>query len=205
MRIINTNKKKKFSKILKVYRCDRHYLLWKFARMTRKTWFKKNLVRIWFFLAMICTNTSIHCLLNESVPSHFYLINEWENHSLDIISESKFHVTRIFEDLSWNFVYYLPYIPLICMRFLYVVLVRFWLWAIQISSALMTIIKRSSERSTQCFKIRQGNKTIIVIFFICCVEQSLFVNTLGYLSWCVCVCECNSISNHSRTNALFVI
>lgn len=132
--------------------------------MTRKTWFKKTWFGYDFFWQWFArTHRFIVCWMNQCHPI-FYLINEWENHSLDIISESKFHVTRIFEDLSWNFVYYLPYIPLVCMRFLYVVLVRFWLWAIQISSALMTIIKRSSERSIQCFKIRQGNKTIIVIF-----------------------------------------
>lgn len=71
-------------------------------------------------------------------------------------------------------------------------LVGFWLWAIQTSSLPWWRSSKGARKTSMFLEFGKEIKLCIVIRYICCVEQSLFVNTLGYLSWdlCACVCVC---------------
>lgn len=115
------------------------------ARMTRIKNDGSTTLNFWQWFA----RTSIYCLLNESMPSHLCLINEWEIIVWVWYLNSEFDVTNIW-DCVYNLSYYTTriYSGNYTHWCVWVFLVGFWFRAIQIPSALVMIIKRSTEKST---------------------------------------------------------
>lgn len=127
------------------------------------------------------------------MPSHFYLINECKIIVWVLYLNSNPMRQEFLKDLSCD----LDFEFSVYRTHGYTYIVEFWLWAIQTMSALIIIIKKNTAQMyTMFLKFRQGNKTIIVIF-ICCVEHSLFGNTLR-LSILRCMCACVRVWFHFK-------